>query len=87
MLKKNIVKGRVCFKGGIDLEEDIKIIRENDNAFKISVPLITSEEMESINNNYHNLVEEFTKQVLHDKELAMAQYIIKKQETIINKTL
>jgi hypothetical protein len=59
-------------------------IEKKDNAFKISVPLITNAEIESINNNFHSIVSEFTKQILHNKELAMAQHIIKKQETIIN---
>lgn len=57
---------------------------EKDNTFKISMPLITDEEIRQIDNNFENIVKEFTKSYVKEKDLVLAQYIIKKQQDKID---
>lgn len=56
---------------------------EKDNTFKISIPLITNAELNAIDNNLDDLVNQFTKQVIHNKDLLVAQQIIKRQKEYI----
>lgn len=56
-----------------------------DNAVKISVPLITDDELRNIDNNFESIVEEFTKSYVKEKELVIAQYIMQKQQDKIDK--
>ena len=56
---------------------------EKDNTFKMSIPLITNAELNAIDNNLNNLVNQITKQVIHDKDLLVAQHIIKRQKQYI----
>lgn len=56
---------------------------EEDNTFKISIPLITNAELNAIDNNLDDIVNLFTKQVIHDKDLLVAQHIIKRQKEYI----
>lgn len=58
---------------------------KEENTLKISVPLITDEEIRRIDNNFNSIVDEFTKQFIHDKELAIAQHIIQKQQKELEK--
>ena len=62
-------------------ESTIKTIRNDDNGIisKVTMPLITNEEMMAIDNNLQNIVDEFIKKIVKDKDLALSQYIIKKQ--------
>lgn len=53
---------------------------ENNNTFKISVPLITEQELTTIDNNFESFVNKITESVIKEKDLAIAQYIIKKQK-------
>lgn len=53
---------------------------EKDNAFKISMPLITDEDIRKIDNNFENIVKEFTKSYVKEKDLVLAQHIMKKQQ-------
>lgn len=57
---------------------------EKDNAFKISVPLITDEEIRNIDNNFENIVNEFTKSYVKEKDLVIAQHIMQKQQNKIS---
>ena len=57
-----------------------KRIYEKDRAIKISIPLLTEEEMLRIDNDFDEIVKSFTKQVIKEKDLAISQYIINKQE-------
>lgn len=53
---------------------------EKENTFKISMPLITDEDIRKIDNNFENIVKEFTKSYVKEKDLVLAQYIMKKQQ-------
>lgn len=57
---------------------------EKDNTFKISMPLITDEDIRKIDNNFENIVKEFTKSYVKEKDLVLAQYIMKKQQDKID---
>ena len=58
---------------------------EENNAFKISMPLITDEDMRKIDNNFENIVKEFTKSYVKERDLVLAQYVMKKQQDKIDK--
>ena len=58
---------------------------EEENICKISVPLISDEEIRQIDNYFNDIVHQFTKQLVHDKDLAIAQHIIQKQQKEIKK--
>ena len=67
-------------------------IEEDNRAIKISMPLLTEEEMLKIDNNFNEIVDKIKNQFIKEKDLAIAQYIINKQqnkleqkETILNK--
>ena len=53
---------------------------KKDNTFKASIPLITEEEKRTIDNNFESLIDMITKQIVHEKDLAISQYVIKKQQ-------
>ena len=53
---------------------------EKDNTFKISMPLVTDEDIRKIDNNFENIVKEFTKSYVKEKDLVLAQYIMKNQQ-------
>lgn len=58
---------------------------EEENTCKISVPLINDNEIRQIDNYLDDIVHQFTKQLVHDKDLAIAQHIIQKQQEEIEK--
>ena len=67
-------------------------IEKDNRAIKISMPLLTEEEMLKIDNNFNEIVDKIKNQFIKEKDLAIAQYIINKQqkeleqkETILNK--
>lgn len=57
---------------------------EKDNTFKISVPLITEEDKRKIENNFETIVTEFTKSYVKERDLALTQYVMKKQQDKID---
>lgn len=57
---------------------------EKDNTFKISIPLITEEDKRKIDNNFETIVAEFTKSYVKEKDLALTQYVMKKQQDKID---
>ena len=59
--------------------EEIKI--------KVTLPLITNEEIKNIDNNLNDIVHEFVKMQLEQKDMLLAQHIIEKQQNKIDKVL
>lgn len=59
---------------------DKEEIEEDDRAIKISMPLLTEEEMLKIDNNFNEIVDKIKNQFIKEKDLAIAQYIINKQQ-------
>lgn len=57
---------------------------EQDNTFKISMPLITEEDKRKIDNNFETIVAEFTKSYVKEKDLILAQYVMQKQQDKID---
>ena len=55
-------------------------IEKQDRKIKISMPLLTQKEMLEIDNNFDEIVKEFIKQYIREKDLAIAKYIIDKQQ-------
>lgn len=55
-------------------------IEEDNRAIKISMPLLTEEEMLKIDNNFNEIVDKIKNQFIKEKDLAIAQYIINKQQ-------
>ena len=53
---------------------------KEDRVIKISMPLLTEREMLEIDNNFNEIVNEVHKQYIKEKDLAIAQYIIDKQQ-------
>ena len=54
---------------------------------KITIPLITEEEIQTIDNNLYSIIERFIELNIKDKDLALSQYIISKQQEVINKII
>ena len=57
-----------------------KELKEDDRAIKISMPLLTEKEMLEIDNNFNEIVNKIKNQFIKEKDLAIAQYIINKQQ-------
>ena len=53
---------------------------EIEDGIKITVPLITEEDIRVINNDFDGIVNRFSKMIIKEKDLAIAQYIIKRQQ-------
>lgn len=53
---------------------------EKDIKFTASIPMLTQEEINGIDINMNEIINQFTKMVVKEKDLVIAQYIIKKQE-------
>ena len=47
-----------------------------EDTFSVKVPILTDLEKQKIDNNLYDIVEEFTKALIRDKDMAIAQYII-----------
>lgn len=67
-------------------KEDIKL-NVGQEELSIKVPLIMEDEIRYIDNNMETIVDTITKQIISDKDLAIAQHIIQKlqQENEANK--
>ena len=59
-------------------------LEETEFGFKATIPLITEDEMKKINDDFDNTINKFLDIIIKDKDLATAQYIIKKQQEQIN---
>ena len=59
-------------------------IEKTEFGFKATVPLLTEDEMKKINDDFDNMINKFLDMIIKDKDLATAQYIIKKQQEQIN---
>ncbi len=59
-------------------------LEEIENEIKVTVPLITEEDIRKINNDFDGIVDRFSKMIIKEKDLAIAQYIIKEQQEQIN---
>ena len=59
---------------------DKEKIEKDNRAIKISMPLLTEEEMLKIDNNFNEIVDKIKNQFIKEKDLAIAQYIINKQQ-------
>lgn len=53
---------------------------EIENGIKAKIPLITEEDIRVIDNDFDGIVNRFSKMIIKEKDLAKAQYIIKKQQ-------
>ena len=54
---------------------------ENKNMkFEASIPLLTKEEINGIDINMNGIINKFTKMFVKEKDLAIAQHIIKRQQ-------
>lgn len=60
-------------------------IEKEDRELKISIPLLTQEEINGIDINMNEMIDQFTKMVIKEKDLIIAQYIIKRQQEKIEK--
>ena len=57
-----------------------KEVKEEDRAIEISMPLLTEKEMLNIDDNFNEIVNKIKNQYIKEKDLAIAQYIIDKQQ-------
>lgn len=55
------------------------------NEYKVSIPLITNEELETFDSNIHNIVEEYSKMYFKEKDQILTQRLIMKQEEEIER--
>nr|DAQ49113.1 MAG TPA: hypothetical protein [Caudoviricetes sp.] len=62
-----------------------KDIEKQEERVRLTIPLLTQEETNGININMNEIIEQFTKMVIKDKDLAIAQHIIKMQQEKIEK--
>lgn len=62
-----------------------KDIEKQEERVRLTIPLLTQEEINGININMNEIIEQFTKMVIKDKDLAIAQHIIKTQQEKIEK--
>lgn len=57
-----------------------KDIEKDEEGVRLTIPLLTQEEINGININMNEIIEQFTKMLIKDKDLAIAQHIIKMQQ-------
>ena len=57
--------------------------KNEEETLKIHVQLLTKEEKREIENNLKSIVDKYTHTIVHEKDLAVSQYIIIKQEEYI----
>lgn len=62
-----------------------KDIEKDEEGVRLTIPLLTQEEINGININMNEIIEQFTKMLIKDKDLAIAQHIIKMQQEKIEK--
>ena len=62
-----------------------KDIEKHEERVRLTKPLLTQEEINGININMNEIIEQFTKILIKDKDLAIAQHITKTQQEKIEK--
>ena len=60
-----------------------KDIENLEEGIRLTIPLLTQEEINKIDININEITEQFTKMVIKDKDLAIAQYIMDKQQKML----
>lgn len=58
------------------VHKDSKTINDETVSYKITMPLINDEELQRIDNHYNELVDEFTKQFVKEKDMILALRIM-----------
>ena len=58
------------------VHKDSKTSTNETISYKITMPLTNNEELQRIDNNYNELVDEFTKQYTKEKDMIVAQRIM-----------
>ena len=58
------------------VHKDSKTSTDETISYKITMPLIDTEELQRIDNNYNELVDEFIKQFVKEKDMIVAQRIM-----------
>ena len=58
------------------VHKDSKTSTDETISYKITMPLIDTEELQRIDNNYNELVDEFIKQFVKEKDMIIAQRIM-----------
>ena len=58
------------------VHKDSKTINDEAISYKITMPLIDTEELQRIDNHYNELVDEFIKQFVKEKDMIIAQRIM-----------
>ena len=58
------------------VHKDSKTSTNETISYKITMPLIDTEELQRIDNNYNELVDEFIKQFVKEKDMILAQRIM-----------
>ena len=58
------------------VHKDSKTSTDETVSYKITMPLINDEELQRIDNHYNELVDEFTKQFVKEKDMIIAQRIM-----------
>lgn len=60
-------------------------LKELDNGYKGTLPIFTEEDKRLIDNNFDEFIDNITNKISYRKDLAAAQYIIKKLQEQIKK--
>ena len=58
------------------VHKDSKTINEEISSYEIKMPLINSEELQRIDNYYNEIVDEFVKQFVKEKDMIIAQQVM-----------
>lgn len=58
------------------VHKDSKTSTDETISYKITMPLINNEELQRIDNTYNELVDEFTKQFVKEKDMIIAQRLM-----------
>jgi methyl-accepting chemotaxis protein len=72
----------------IELCNKLLIMKDKEkenNSLKISIPILTNMDLDDISNYHNELIDKFTQGLAHDKDLLIAQELIKIQKKEIEK--
>lgn len=65
------------------MNKDFGNMEELEYGVRLTMPLLTQEEINGIYININEITEQFTKMAIKDKDLAIAQYIMDKQQKML----
>ena len=65
------------------MNKDFGNMEELEYGVRLTMPLLTQEEINGIYININEITEQFTKMVIKDKDLAIAQHIMDKQQKML----